>query len=67
MYRSLENFELLQWYANNKSNDGLIRHVVDSKAWAHINMAWPDFSHDLCNLRLAIATNGFKFFFKKLA
>ncbi len=46
------------WHNDNRSTDGLVKHVVDSKAWAHINVMWPKFATKPYNVRLGLAKNG---------
>jgi hypothetical protein len=46
------------WHNDNKSSDILVRHVVDSKAWAHIDVMWLEFAVEPCNVRLRLVTNG---------
>jgi len=58
--------KLLQWHATHNSVNGLICHVVDNKAWAHVDEKWVDFKHDHRNLKLTISTNGLNPFFEKL-
>ncbi len=31
------------WHSDNKSTNGLVWHVADNKAWAHIDAMWLDF------------------------
>jgi hypothetical protein len=50
--------EFMVWHAKNKSNDGLVRHALDSKVWAHINASWPDFASEPHNVILGLATDG---------
>jgi hypothetical protein len=52
--------------AKNKNMDGLVRHVVDNKTWAHIDETWLDFAIEPHNLKLAISTYGFNPFCEKL-
>lgn len=59
MYRSSEMAENLKWHSTHGSNDGKMRHPVDSPAWKIINDKWPSFSADPRNLRLGLATDGF--------
>ncbi|KAI9185773.1 hypothetical protein LWI28_010509 [Acer negundo] len=59
MFRSPKLAEDLRWHFSNKSEDGHMRHLVDSLAWDHINDKWPDFASDPCNLRLGLSTYGF--------
>ncbi|KAH7853391.1 hypothetical protein Vadar_001845 [Vaccinium darrowii] len=69
MYRSLEMAENLKWHSTHGSNDGKMRHPVDSPTWKIINVdsptwkiindKWPSFLVDPRNLRLGLATDGF--------
>jgi hypothetical protein len=45
-------------HAINKRIDGLVRHVADSKACAHINSRWLDFVSESCNVRLGLVADG---------
>jgi hypothetical protein len=58
--------QLLQWHAENKSTDGLVHHIVDSKTWEHIDSTWPNFAIEPWNLRLAISMDGSNLFLEKL-
>ncbi len=49
---------MMTWHARNKSIDGKVRHVPDSKAWQHIDNTWPDFATEPRNVRLGLATDG---------
>lgn len=55
MYRCKSISELLTWHSTNKSSDGLVRHVPDSQAWAHIDRTWPEFGNDP---RLGLSLDG---------
>ncbi len=66
MYRLTIMSELLQWHATNKSLDGFVWHVVDSKTWAHVDAKWPNFVVEFQILRLTISTDGFNPFLEKL-
>jgi hypothetical protein len=46
------------WHAKNKNSDGLVRHVHDSKTWAHIDASWPYFASEPCNVRLRLVVDG---------
>jgi hypothetical protein len=43
---------------HNKSHDGLVWHVINSKAWVHINCTWFEFIVDLQNLWLGFMLDG---------
>jgi hypothetical protein len=49
---------MMTWHSRNKSIDGKVRHVPDSKAWQHIDNTWPDFAIEHRNVRLGFATDG---------
>ncbi|XP_042404675.1 uncharacterized protein LOC121994831 [Zingiber officinale] len=59
MFTLEEKAEDLIWHSNNKSQDHMMRHPVDSVAWDTINHKWPTFASDPRNLRLGLATDGF--------
>jgi hypothetical protein len=58
MFRARKIVELMTWHSRNKSTDGKVRHVPDSKAWAHIDRTWPEFGGEPRNVRLGLATDG---------
>ncbi|KAK3226179.1 hypothetical protein Dsin_006041 [Dipteronia sinensis] len=49
----------LRWHGFHKSEDGKMRHLVDSLAWSAINRKLPYFASDPRNIRFGIATDGF--------
>ncbi|XP_028110959.1 uncharacterized protein LOC114309428 [Camellia sinensis] len=59
MFRSQVKAEQLTWHSTHKSQDGKMRHPVDSLAWDSIDQKWPSFTLDPRNLRLDLATDGF--------
>ncbi|XP_040371992.1 uncharacterized protein LOC112192328 isoform X2 [Rosa chinensis] len=59
MFRSEKMAEDLRWHFNNKSNDGKMRHPVDSVTWDLVNDKWESFAVDPRNLRLGLSTDGF--------
>ncbi|KAF7150464.1 hypothetical protein RHSIM_Rhsim02G0050400 [Rhododendron simsii] len=59
MYRSAEMAENLKWHSTHKSQDGKMRHPVDTPTWETVNSKWPSFAEDPRNLRLGLATDGF--------
>ncbi|KAG7533210.1 Transposon En/Spm-like [Arabidopsis thaliana x Arabidopsis arenosa] len=58
MFRSKKMAEDLRWHFNNASEDGTMRHPVDSLAWAQVNNKWPEFAAEPRNLRLGLSTDG---------
>ncbi len=49
---------MMTWHARNKSIDGKVRHVPDSKAWQHIDNTWPNFATEPRNVKLGLAIDG---------
>jgi hypothetical protein len=64
-YPSLAISKLLVWHHKNKSMDGLVRHVADSKAWMHIDNKRLDFAADSRNIILGLSIDGFNPFSNK--
>lgn len=58
MFRSETMSKDLQWHFSNASEDGTVRHPVDSLTWAQVNARWPLFAAEPRNLRLGISTDG---------
>lgn len=59
LFKSAEKSEQLTWHYTNKSQDGIMRHPVDSLAWNRIDDKWPSFASDPRNLRLGLSSDGF--------
>ena len=58
MFQSPETANDLKWHAQERGNDGKLRHPVDSPTWQLVNQMWPQFASDSRNLRLAISADG---------
>ncbi len=43
----------MQWHEKNSLEDGMVRSMVDSKAWKHIDAMWPNFTKDPKNVHFA--------------
>ncbi len=65
MYRATGTCELMTWHSQNKSMDGKVRHVPDSRAWEHIDATFPDFANEPRNVRLGLAIDGMNSFGEK--
>ena len=48
----------MKWHVGGKSKDKVMRSVVDSKAWNHVNNRWPEFAKEERNIRLGLALDG---------
>jgi hypothetical protein len=58
MYSCTRLAELMKWHVTGKSEDKVMRSVVDSKAWDHVNNRWPWFAKEERNVRLGLALDG---------
>jgi hypothetical protein len=59
MYGSSSTSKHLTWHHENKSTDGLVRHVADSKAWKHVDEnVDPTFAAEPRNIRFGFALDG---------
>ncbi|XP_016450659.1 uncharacterized protein LOC107775446 [Nicotiana tabacum] len=54
-----ETAAAIRWHANERPNDGDIRHLADGKAWKNFDSLHPDFSRDPRNIRLGLSSDGF--------
>ncbi|XP_022850555.1 uncharacterized protein LOC111372431 [Olea europaea var. sylvestris] len=59
MFRSPDKAEQLTWHLTHKSQDGKMRHPVDSLAWERIDQKWPHFASEPRNLKLGLSSDGF--------
>lgn len=59
MYRCSAISEMMTWTSENKSSDGLQRHIGDSPHWKFIDEKWPEFAADPRNVRLGLSLDGF--------
>ncbi|XP_017223512.2 uncharacterized protein LOC108199985 [Daucus carota subsp. sativus] len=58
MFKSATTAELMTWHANQRQQDGKMRHPADSPSWRNIDYRWPGFGNEPRNLRLALAADG---------
>lgn len=49
----------MRWHANRDDKDDYMRHPSDGEAWNDFNEEFPDFSREIRNVRLGLATDGF--------
>ena len=49
----------MRWHAEGRTNDGVLRHPIDSIAWKEFNFRYLEFSSDPCNIRLGLASDDF--------
>ena len=58
MLKSPDLVKDLTWHYTHRSQDGKMRHPVDTLAWELIDNTWPSFSLEPRNLRLELAADG---------
>ncbi|KAH0777523.1 hypothetical protein KY290_008934 [Solanum tuberosum] len=51
---------LMRWHHENKANDGIMRHPVDSKAWKKFDELHQSYVVEPRNVRLGLASDGFQ-------
>ncbi|XP_019255009.1 PREDICTED: uncharacterized protein LOC109233579 [Nicotiana attenuata] len=49
----------MRWHANERPNDGNMRHPADGEAWKDFDSLHLDFSRDPRNIRLGLSSDGF--------
>ena len=58
LYRIPSISKMMTWTADNKSEDGLQRHIGDSHHWRFIDEKWPDFGAENRNVRFGLSLDG---------
>ena len=58
MFSTPEQAACMTWYVNNRSTDGMVRHVADSAQWKFVDQELGDFGDEARNVRLGLATDG---------
>ncbi len=58
MFRTPTMSKLMLWHSQNSSQNGLIRHQCDSKAWRQIHEKFPTLALDARNVHLALIVDG---------
>ncbi len=58
MFKAFVISNLMVWHNDNRSIDGLVIHVANSKAWVHIDVMWPKFAAKPCSVRLKLVIDG---------
>ena len=60
MYMSKSTSEDMKWHKKERVNDRKMRHPADSKAWKHVHNKYRWFEKEDRNVRLGLASDGFK-------
>ncbi|XP_040374691.1 uncharacterized protein LOC121052850 [Rosa chinensis] len=59
LFMSSKTAKLMRWHAEERENDGVFRHPADSMAWKDFDTKNSDFSNEIRNVRLGLASDGF--------
>jgi hypothetical protein len=60
LFISKQRAKIVRWHKERVQVENEMRHPADDNAWKDFDDTYPDFADDARNLRLAIATDGFK-------
>ncbi|XP_057443910.1 uncharacterized protein LOC130736075 [Lotus japonicus] len=58
LFSNANDAKNLRWHAEERNEDGKIRHVADSLQWKKIDLKFQSFGKESRNLRLGVATDG---------
>ncbi|CAN6676733.1 unnamed protein product [Malus baccata var. baccata] len=59
LFMSSKTASLMKWHAEERINDGVLRHPADTPAWKAFDAKYPDFASGIRNVRLGLASDGF--------
>ncbi|CAN1215361.1 hypothetical protein LINPERPRIM_LOCUS184 [Linum perenne] len=59
LFMSSKTAEEMIWHHEQRTNDGVLRHPVDSDAWKVLDQTNESFANDPRNVRLGLASDGF--------
>ena len=63
LFGMMKSTKLIRWHHTRKStDDDVIQHLVNSKAWKDFDKNNPQFAKEVRNVRLGSATDGFNLF-----
>ncbi|KAK9911228.1 hypothetical protein M0R45_035149 [Rubus argutus] len=56
---SSKTAKLMRWHAEERKDDGVLRHPADSMAWKDFDVKNNEFANEIRNVRLGLASDGF--------
>ncbi|KAG8493023.1 hypothetical protein CXB51_010409 [Gossypium anomalum] len=59
LFMSSKTVESMRWHHDQRTDDGLLRHLTDSLAWKSFDSKFPSFASDPRNVRIGLAADGF--------
>jgi hypothetical protein len=58
LFRNKGNATMMRWHAEERQQDGMLRHPADSSQWRNIDRTFKDFRKDARNIRFGLSTDG---------
>lgn len=59
LYMSSRTAIHMKWYKKRQVREGILTHPADGQEWKNFDKNYPDFAHEIRNIRLGLATDGF--------
>nr|ABA96763.1 transposon protein, putative, CACTA, En/Spm sub-class [Oryza sativa Japonica Group] len=58
LFRNKGNARMMHWHAEERQQDGMLRHPADGSQWRNIDRKFKDFGKDARNIRFGLSTDG---------
>ena len=58
LYANPKEAKLMRWHADERTDDGMLRHPADSLQWRNIDRRYAMFGEEARNVRFALSTDG---------
>nr|AAX94965.1 transposon protein, putative, CACTA, En/Spm sub-class [Oryza sativa Japonica Group]ABA92676.1 transposon protein, putative, CACTA, En/Spm sub-class [Oryza sativa Japonica Group] len=58
LFRNKGNARTMRWHAEERQQDGMLRHPADGSQWRNIDRKFKDFGKDARNIRFGLSTDG---------
>nr|DAA02079.1 TPA_exp: transposase [Oryza sativa Indica Group] len=58
LFRNKGNARMMRWHAEERQQDGMLRHPADGSQWQNIDRKFKDFGKDERNIRFGLSTDG---------
>ncbi|XP_071699112.1 uncharacterized protein [Rutidosis leptorrhynchoides] len=58
LFANEKDAKLLRWHAEDRKNDGKMRHVADSLQWKNFDKDFEEFGDEIRNIRFGLSSNG---------
>nr|XP_015642894.2 uncharacterized protein LOC107281397 [Oryza sativa Japonica Group] len=58
LFRNKGNARMLRWHAEERQQDGMLRHPADGSQWRNIDRKFKEFGKDARNIRFGLSTDG---------